>query len=391
MRKPTLLYASPLPPARSGIADYSAYLLPALAEFFDVTLYAGNAEPLAASVAGYPVVRHGKDTIAFGKYDYRMYQMGNNPWHHGYIYDAALSHPGWVVLHEFVLYFLVVGLYRDRPEFYSRIYRLGGAPAIAALREMARGGIDSLQFKKPQTLPLNSELLQSGNRILVHSDYTRRLIAEIAPDVRIDRAELAQADHFPAPKTTRAEWLASLALPPDAVVIASFGFVAPTKLNHLACRAIERLVSSRNAPVYYLMAGEGNYVDSYRSDRIRVTGYVTEEEFDGYLAHSDLVLNLRYPVMGETSAALLRAFAFGRPCIVTDAGWFSELPANVVLQLDATSPEIIEEQLFEAISIFLDHPGPFRKMGQQAALYAREYHSASAVARRYFELLTAGE
>ena len=87
------------------------------------------------------------------------------------------------------------------------------------------------------------------------------------------------------------------------------------------------------------MVSEGNYVGC-EGDRVRITGFVSEAEFDEYLAISDLVVNLRHPVMGVTSAALLRALAFGKPYIVTDIGWFSELPDSVVLKLDVHKPDL---------------------------------------------------
>ena len=46
-RRLRIAYFSPLPPARSGIADYSRELLPALADHADLTLF--TAQP--ASVA----------------------------------------------------------------------------------------------------------------------------------------------------------------------------------------------------------------------------------------------------------------------------------------------------------------------------------------------------
>src|SRR5215467_10767542 len=146
MRKPTLLYASPLPPQRTGIAIYSRWLIEALADFFEITLYTDCSDISDSYLAQFRVLRHGRDRVDFGVFDYRLYQIGNNPWFHSYIYEACLLYPGWILLHEFVLYFLVIGLYRDRPDFYRRIFGIGGAPAIAALRNIARNGIDPFQF-----------------------------------------------------------------------------------------------------------------------------------------------------------------------------------------------------------------------------------------------------
>ena len=84
-------YYSPLPPERTGIADYSALLLPALRERLDV-------DPSSAGSG-----RHALSTLA-------VYHVGNNPEIHGWIVDALRARPGVVVLHDFVLHHLVAGL-----------------------------------------------------------------------------------------------------------------------------------------------------------------------------------------------------------------------------------------------------------------------------------------
>ena len=83
-------YYSPLPPSRSGIADYSALLLPALRERVDVVVAEPGKRAPAADVA--------------------LYHVGNDPDAHGWIVDALRKRPGVVVLHEYVLHHLIAGM-----------------------------------------------------------------------------------------------------------------------------------------------------------------------------------------------------------------------------------------------------------------------------------------
>ena len=89
-------YYSPLPPDRSGIADYSALLLPELERRVEVV-----------------VARRGKRAP---KADVGLYHVGNDPQAHAWIVEALRRRPGVVVLHEHVLHHLVAGLTlaRDR-------------------------------------------------------------------------------------------------------------------------------------------------------------------------------------------------------------------------------------------------------------------------------------
>jgi glycosyltransferase involved in cell wall biosynthesis len=384
------LFASPFPPKESGISDYSLAQVLALESLFDITLYTDNYSISDRRLKHFNVVRHGVDRIDFDGYDFRLYQIGNNPWYHGYIYEACLRHPGTVVLHEPVLYFLIVGIYGDRGDFYSKIFEIGGPTATSAIKRQLKGGGELLRFPDPSSLPLNRELLLSGNDIVVHSEDSRRSVAAVAgSQVRVSKINHLLLESVSSScQRSRTEVLWELGIPPDATVVASFGFVAPTKLNHVVCGAVERLNQRSQASVYYLMVGEGNYVDKYRSDRIRVTGYIPLEEFEEYLLCSDLVLNLRYPSMGETSGTALRAMAAGKPCIVTDIGWFSELPDDVVLKLGAGNPELLEEELYQMLDIFLANSKPFLRMAASAAEYVRREHAPKEVARMLYELLS---
>ena len=81
-----------MPPSRSGIADYSALLLPELWQRIDVVV----ARP----------GRFRRDPQA----DVALYHVGNDAEAHGWIVEALRRRPGVVVLHDFVLHHLVVGL-----------------------------------------------------------------------------------------------------------------------------------------------------------------------------------------------------------------------------------------------------------------------------------------
>ena len=57
--------------------------------------------------------------------------------------------------------------------------------------------------------------------------------------------------------------------------------------------------------------------------------YVPEEELWSLLAACDAVVSLRFPTMGETSAAAVRAFSAGKPVVVSAVGAFTELPDSI--------------------------------------------------------------
>src|SRR5579862_8735598 len=114
-------FFSPMPPAGSGIADYSDALLPSLSRLVDVQVFSG-ADP----------------NFRAADFDLALYQIGNNP-SHGFVYDAALRHPGVVVMHESNLHHLMADITirrGDWPGYLREAEYNGGGVALGRARQV---------------------------------------------------------------------------------------------------------------------------------------------------------------------------------------------------------------------------------------------------------------
>ena len=142
-------YYSPLPPERSGIADYSALLLPELERRIEVD-----------------VVRRPGRRVPRGT-DLALYHVGNDPEHHWWIVEALRKRPGVVVLHDFVLHHLVAGmtLGRKNSEGYLDAMQREAGPVG---RMLAHGVIDGLLppvwERRAHEYPLTGEVLTPRHR-----------------------------------------------------------------------------------------------------------------------------------------------------------------------------------------------------------------------------------
>ena len=149
-------YYSPLPPSRSGIADYSALLLPALEERIDVEL-----------------ARPGRFRRA-PKADVALYHVGNDPEAHGWIVEALRRRPGVVALHELVLHHLVAGITLARGDAAGYLAAMERDHGLAG-RLLAYGVLDNrippLWETRPQDFPLAGEILRLAQGLVVHSRY----------------------------------------------------------------------------------------------------------------------------------------------------------------------------------------------------------------------------
>src|SRR5882672_1773589 len=149
-------YFSPLPPDTSGIADYSALLLPALERLLEVE-----------------VVRPGR-TRPVADVDVALYHIGNNPDAHGWIVDALRRRPGVVVLHDFVLHHLVAGLTigrRDGHAYLAAMEREGGVVGRLLGHAVLDKRIPPLWENRPEDFHLAGEVLDLATGLIVHSQY----------------------------------------------------------------------------------------------------------------------------------------------------------------------------------------------------------------------------
>lgn len=387
MNKPKLLYASPFPPQKSGISDYSQTLVYGLKEYFDVTLLIDNDKLEQQELyRDFNVKIYGKDKINFEAFEYKIYNIGNNPYYHSYIYDCAIKHPGTIILHDFILYYLVVGYYQDKKKVYSKIYELEGAKGIHLIKKALKTNKkDFLEYKELAHLfPLNKEIANSNNLIIVHSqcNYNKlRKINEHADVKKINHISLIRENE---PIMDRKTLFKKYNIPSDSCIIASFGFIASTKLNSVICRVVAKLNQAIEKKVVYLMVGEGTYADSLLGENIKKTGLVNINEFNSYISHSDLIINLRYPSMGETSGALIRALAMGKLCVVSNDAWFSELPDDVVIKLKNAN---IKDELRETISNFLNAPEKFKQLGKNAKAYIEKEHNLQHISKQIAEFI----
>ncbi len=147
-------YYSPLPSSRSGVADYSALLLPALRDRVEVVVAEpGKRRPTA---------------------DVSLYHVGNDPDAHGWIVDALRASPGVVVLHEYVLHHLVAGITIGRGDPRGYLDAMERELGVAG-RLLALGVLDNLLpllwETQPERFPLAGGILDSAHGLIVHSEF----------------------------------------------------------------------------------------------------------------------------------------------------------------------------------------------------------------------------
>ena len=356
-------YYSPLPPSRSGIADYSTLLLPALRERVDVVVAAQGKRAPAADVA--------------------LYHVGNDPDAHGWIVDALRKRPGVVVLHEYVLHHLIAGITIGRGDGRGYLDAMERELGVAG-RLLGLGVLDNLLpllwETQPERFPLSGGILDQASGLIVHSDYVAaraRAAGYGGPLWRVPHPVWPPVDAEPATDVT------------GDPLIGCFGFLNMNKRIPQLLEAFAAFRRDRPGARLLLVGAAGERFDvGRRLERLGLTegverrDYVPEGRMWSLMAACDVLVNLRYPTMGETSGSVIRALALGKPLLVSDVGWFSELPDDAVLKVAVDEHEV--RVIEAALGVAADHGAT---LGAAARTYVEREHALPKVAGAYVAAL----
>ena len=357
-------YLSPMPPERSGIADYSALLVPALERRVELTVVKRGAK------------RPPRRT------DVTLYHVGNDPRAHGWILAALGRSPGVVVLHDFVLHHLVSGTTLARGDaagYLDALERDGGLVARLLGHAVVEKRVPPLWESRPEDFPLAGEVLEHATALVVHSRYVERRARAAGYEGAI---HVVPHPAWPSPSVQPASVR-------GAPLIGCFGNVNASKRIPQLLEAFARLRRSLpDARLLLVGAVSPGFDLDRRLQRLGLSdegivreAYVEEERLWALMAACDICVNLRAPTMGETSGSVIRQLSLGKPVVVSDVGWFAELPDSVALKVPADEHET--ETLYAALELLARDEGVRAAMSSAALDLVRRGHDVERVADLY--------
>ncbi|MCS7007180.1 MAG: glycosyltransferase family 4 protein, partial [Gaiellaceae bacterium] len=122
-----------------------------------------------------------------------------------------------------------------------------------------------------------------------------------------------------------------------------------------------------------------------RQEGVIRESWVEEHRLWALMAGVDVCVSLRHPTMGETSGVAIRALSLGKPLVVSDVGWFSELPAEVALRVPVDETEV--ETLAASLTLLVERADVREAMGRAASELAQREHRLDRVAELYVAAL----
>ncbi len=394
--RPRLAYVSPLPPVKSGIADYSAELVPELAKYYDIVLIVEQEAVRDARLEGFPL--HGADWLRAHAHGFErvVYHVGNSHAHQ-HMFELIRDVPGIVVLHDFYFSGVLDNLEREAylPQaFIKALYESHGYTGLLGHRKEGR---NPAIWK----YPVNKGVLDNAAGVIVHSDFSKELATQwYGPDAASGWQTIPLLRGRPEGTSTldaRAAARARLGLEDGEFLVTSFGMLGRTKLNEelldaflaspLAGDAQCRLVFvGENDPGLYGAGLLRRIAASPASGRIRIAGFVDAATYADYLAASDCAVQLRASTRGETSASVLDCLLYGIPTVVNAHGSTASIGDELLVKLrdGFATPE-----LADALARLRGDAGMRAQLAQRALAHMEREHAPAHVGKLYFDAIEA--
>jgi glycosyltransferase involved in cell wall biosynthesis len=381
---------SPLPPAKTEVANYTKNIMPYLSEIAEVTIWTDQAEWDISVEQHARVMRFAPYQIPWeelNRADMSIYQIGNNFLFHGSIWQICQLHPGVIVLHDVRLQDFFLNIYRemwqDKHGYLSLMENLYGNEGVEIGERLWKGELNPEDAAVKY--PLTEIAQQYAGAVVVHS---QEAFHEIQKNKRCHVAYLRLPyKQLPEPENVHvgSGVIRSARVPYRLIQFGHLGANRRIKsiLEALAtfpekdCFRLSIYGTFENEKWLKEIIGRFGL-----SELVRIKGFVSERDLYRALSESHLAFNLRYPSMGEASGSQLQIWNHALPSLVTKTGWYSEISEEVVGHVRVEN-EI--KDIHRHLKAFLRNPARYAEMGKKGADMLREYHDPKVYAEEIVE------
>ncbi|MFN2463692.1 MAG: glycosyltransferase [Candidatus Dormibacteria bacterium] len=373
--------ATPLPPVRSGVADYNHRLAAELsrhAELDILVVGGGDRDSISPEVGRRLPLRALGRHASPASYDVVIYAFGNSaqylemwPYMHRY--------PGIVWLHDVRL----PGFYISLAEAEAGFGASGDAFILDAVESMyghttrdrvAAAGPRSRDTYARLELGMAREVLGLARGVIVSSGFARDLLAKDAGPGR----DLPPVAVIPLAAGAAEGRSADRAHPP---VVATFGLVDDVKAPGPLLRALALLAGDVRLVFVGPISEQdregltGLAAELGIAGRVEFTGDLPRPQYTRWLRTASVAIQVRTTSHGEGSAAVSDALAAGVP-VVTNISACREFPAGTVDVIDDIQPESIAAHVGELLS----DPARAEAQARRGSNYARTRTYAAVAA-----------
>jgi glycosyltransferase involved in cell wall biosynthesis len=312
-----------------------------------------------------------------------IYQIGNNfEYHEGGVRWLA-DFPGVVCLHDFFLGHLFYGWAENhRAQAYGVLQSWYGEES--AVRFFSFSDNESFIGGTLEDMPMTEWICSQADGVITHSSWgCDRVLNSCAGPVRV--VPLA----YDAPAA-----LANTVINTSAdrtLQILTIGHVNPNKRVASVIQAIGISPLLRNRVNYRLVgAVEPEMMSSLSALAARlgvnlvISGEVDDDELKHAITESDVISCLRWPALEAASASAIEAMLYGKSVIVTDTGFYADIPDSCVVKINPSN-EIPDIQYF--LEVLLEDRSRVKNLGENARNWAAQTFTSKNYAMQLIEVI----
>lgn len=368
----------------SAIARFSSHVVDALRVLgHDVAIYRTET----GEAAGYPALvdplilppGSAMEEEWLRTADLVFANIGDHYGFHGGIFDLARKRPfvgimhDWFVLNLFWDRLKAEGRPQDAPRIIQGLYGQEAGELCAAATSETIVPVAAAHFPMTQWAVadllgciIHSEFYRSGVQARCPGPVHKLSLAYPAPDVRQDLRS-APEDH-------------------GHLRLCTLGVVNPNKCVDRGVRALMRDPGLAARTEYHVLGGVSD------QERKRLEGICAEVGFLGLvlegrvsderllegMAEADAICCLRDPALEGASASAIEGMQSGVPVIVSNAGFYADLPDDYVLKVPQGD---CEDELLARLQFVDRERSLARQMGARARAWAHDEFSAAHYAK----------
>jgi glycosyltransferase involved in cell wall biosynthesis len=316
---------------------------------------------------------------AVSRADLVVYQIGDNfDFHEGCLHWLPLA-PGVVCLHDFFVGHLFHTWKQqpgNEPRADSILRRWYGETVAKKYLDYPDNAAFILGTK--DTAPLTEWIVSQALGVVTHSEWGAPRVRRSCPGpVRV----IPLAYDAPGVSSASSSHAASLF---GQFNLLTIGYINE---NKRVAKVIEAIAASPllRQNVVYRLVGHIEPHEALRlsalANGLRVRLVISGEVSDAGLAQAvneaDAISCLRWPSLEAASASAIEAMLYGKAVMVTDTGFYSEIPDDCVEKI---SIENEVDNIGQALQRFYDAPEPRQRMGARARRFALQTYSADRYA-----------
>ena len=379
---------TPWPAQKTGIASYSSNIFPYLKQYFDVDIYVDDPNKEVVNNGEFEIYDIETLPEKADEYDEILYQIGNNTEFHKNAFKMLTEHKGMAEIHDF-----------DLSQFFYRSFFLGGDKKL--MRNALKLGYghealnyidrieDQLQFYDGK-YKMSDSVAAYSDSVIFHNKWSA---LECKSHCKRYVVPLACFDADEVDETSIQKMKEKINYSDSDFIIGMFGFINKNKRYEILVKAFKKLNNKNAKLVFFGKDPNGELASLLKKEKIEnkavIMGYMDDDEYMAGLKMTDIVVNLRYPTMGESSATLCEALTMGKPTIVTGINQYLEFPDDVCWKLPC-NPEKEEKEVFTLYRMLeeLTASKDLRDaMGENAREYAKNVLSSKRIAEKYYHVI----